>query len=222
MDTDHAAFAELEFETDDASYPSVRLSRALNCRLELLEFMRTDDGPVSFVRLFDNSADDLADRAAGLDAGVDGLAVVGDEVIARFSPSESVVETLARHGVLTQSAATGDGVARVTAVLSGSTDPRRVVEAVRDAHPSVSLVGKRHRDVVAPLATQAGARSLFDDLLTDRQWEAVRLAYERGYFDEPRACSQTELADAMGISQKTFSQHLGAAQRKLLGVVFDQ
>lgn len=222
MDTDRAAFAELDFETDDASYPAVRLSRALDCRVELLEFLRTDDGPVSFVRLCDSSAEDLAERAAALDDDVDDLAVIGDEVVARFSPSESIVETLARHGVLTQSATTGDGVARVTAVVSGSMDPRRVVEAVRDAHPSVSLVGKRHRDVVASFVTQAGARSLFDDLLTDRQWEAVRLAYERGYFAEPQACSQTDLADAMGISQKTFSQHLRAAQRKLLGVVFDQ
>lgn len=222
MDTDHAAFAELDFETDDASYPSVRLSRALDCRVELLEFLQTDDGPVSFVRLFDSSPEELADRAADLDDGVDDLAVIGDEVVARFSPSESIVETLARHGVLTQSATTGDGVARVTAVLPGSADPRRVVEAVRDAHPSVSFVGKRHRDVVVPFVTQAGARSLFDDLLTDRQWEAVRLAYERGYFAEPQACSQTDLADAMDISQKTFSQHLRAAQRKLLGVVFER
>lgn len=217
------AFAELEFEVDDASYPAVRLSRTLDCPLELLDSLRTTDGLVEFVRLADAAADELAERAAAasLDGDVDALQTVGDEVVAEFSPAESVVGTLTRLGVLTQTATTSDGVARITAVVPTDADFQRIVERVQDAHPSAAFVGKRRCDVVAPFVTEAGVQSLVADALTDRQWEAAYLAYERGYFDEPRRCSQAELAAAMDISQKTFSQHLHAAIWKVFDVVFE-
>ena len=64
-------------------------------------------------------------------------------------------------------------------------------------------------------------RSLEDEL-TERQWEALRLAYEGGYFERPREATQSGVATEMGISQETVSQHLRAAQRRLLQVVFDE
>lgn len=222
MADEPTAFTELEFAVDDATYPAVRLSRTLDCRLELLDSLQTDDGLTVFVRLANVAADELAERAAvaSLD-DVDVLHTVGDEVVAEFSPAESVVETLTRLGVLTQTATTSDGVAHVTAVVPAETDLQRVVGRVQDAHPSAAFVGKRSCDVVAPFVTESGVRSLVADALTDRQWEAAYLAYERGYFDEPRRCSQAELAAAMDISQKTFSQHLHAAIWKVFDVVFE-
>jgi predicted DNA binding protein len=223
MADEPVAFAELEFEVEDTAYPAVRVSRTLDCRLELLDSLRTDDGLVAFVRLAGGTADELAERvaAASLDGEIDALQVVGDEVVAEFSPTESVVGTLSRLGVLTQTATTTDDAARITAVVPIDADLQRVVERVQDAHPSAAFVGKRSCDIVAPFVTESGVRSLVADALTDRQWEAAYLAYERGYFDEPRRCSQAELAAAMDISQKTFSQHLHAAIWKVFDVVFE-
>ncbi|MCD2202479.1 helix-turn-helix domain-containing protein [Halobacterium sp. KA-6] len=223
MADEPAAFAELEFEVEDTAYPAVRVSRTLDCRLELLDSLWTDDGLVMFVRLADGAGDELAERAtaATLDGEIDALQTVGDEVIAEFSPPESVVGTLARLGVLTQTATTTDDAARISAVVPADADLQRVVDRVQDAHPSAAFVGKRSCDIVAPFVTESGVRSLVADALTDRQWEAAYLAYERGYFDEPRRCSQAELAAAMDISQKTFSQHLHAAIWKVFDVVFE-
>ncbi len=224
MADEPTAFAELEFAVDDASYPAVRLSRTLDCRLELLDSLWTADGFVAFVRLVDDAANELAERmaSASLDGDIDALQTVGDEVVAAFSPDESVAETLTRLGVLTQTATISDGVARITAVVPADADLQHVVERVQDAHPSAAFVGKRSCDIVAPFVTETGVRSLVADALTDRQWEAAYLAYERGYFDQPRRTSQAELATAMGISQKTFSQHLHAAIWKVFDVVFER
>jgi len=53
--------------------------------------------------------------------------------------------------------------------------------------------------------------------LTDRQREVVETAYEMGYFEYPRESNATEVAAALDIRPSTFTEHLTAAQGKLLG-----
>lgn len=57
--------------------------------------------------------------------------------------------------------------------------------------------------------------------LTDRQLEVLRTAYREGYFERPKGANATELAESMGISRSTFTEHLVNAQRKLFADVFD-
>jgi predicted DNA binding protein len=52
--------------------------------------------------------------------------------------------------------------------------------------------------------------------LTDRQLEVLTTAYEMGYFQRPKGANATEVADRLGIAQSTFTEHLVAAQRKIL------
>jgi hypothetical protein len=52
--------------------------------------------------------------------------------------------------------------------------------------------------------------------LTDRQLEALRTAHELGYFERPRQANASEVAAELDITQSTFTEHLVAAQRKLL------
>lgn len=52
--------------------------------------------------------------------------------------------------------------------------------------------------------------------LTDPQREALELAFERGYFDSPRATSLEDLADELGISQQALSSRLRRAHRRLI------
>jgi Predicted DNA binding protein len=47
--------------------------------------------------------------------------------------------------------------------------------------------------------------------LSEKQREAVRLAYQRGYFEVPRKCTKQELADELSISDSAFSQRLRRA-----------
>jgi len=59
------------------------------------------------------------------------------------------------------------------------------------------------------------------DALTDRQREVLETAHEMGYFDHPKRANAGEVADALDINATTFTEHLSAAQRKLLGAVLD-
>ena len=57
--------------------------------------------------------------------------------------------------------------------------------------------------------------------LTDRQLEVLETAYEMGYFERPKRANATEVADRLDIAQSTVTEHLMAAQRKLLEDVLD-
>lgn len=55
-----------------------------------------------------------------------------------------------------------------------------------------------------------------DGDLTDDQREALSLAYERGYFDEPRGVAIEDLAADVGISRQAFSGRLRRGTRTLV------
>ena len=57
--------------------------------------------------------------------------------------------------------------------------------------------------------------------LTDRQHEVLTTAHRMGYFERPKEANATEVAAELGIAQSTFTEHLMAAQRKLLPYILD-
>jgi predicted DNA binding protein len=54
------------------------------------------------------------------------------------------------------------------------------------------------------------------DGLTDRQHEALRIAYERGYFDIPRRASLEDVAAELDVSPSSVSERLRRAQTRLI------
>ncbi|MFC4543904.1 helix-turn-helix domain-containing protein [Halosolutus amylolyticus] len=57
--------------------------------------------------------------------------------------------------------------------------------------------------------------------LTNRQLEVLETAHEMGYFDHPKRANAGEVASELGITGTTFTEHLSAAQRKLLDAILD-
>jgi predicted DNA binding protein len=57
--------------------------------------------------------------------------------------------------------------------------------------------------------------------LTDRQQEILETAYEEGYFEHPRETNASELAETLGISLSTFTEHLTTAQSKVFTALVD-
>lgn len=53
-------------------------------------------------------------------------------------------------------------------------------------------------------------------LLTDEQYELLETAIDRGYYDTPRTCTLTELADAVGLAKSTTSEKLHRAEGKVI------
>jgi hypothetical protein len=66
------------------------------------------------------------------------------------------------------------------------------------------------------LSDYRGSRDVLDSL-TDRQHEVVRIAYEMGYYEVPRAVSITAVAAELELDPSTVSEHLQRAERNLLG-----
>jgi predicted DNA binding protein len=62
--------------------------------------------------------------------------------------------------------------------------------------------------------------SIISDKLTDRQYEILERAYHAGYFGYPRGNSAEEIATELGISNPTFSQHIRAAESKIMEQIF--
>ncbi|WP_255193315.1 helix-turn-helix domain-containing protein [Natronobeatus ordinarius] len=56
---------------------------------------------------------------------------------------------------------------------------------------------------------------LFDGL-TGRQLEALRIALDAGYYDQPRGASVAELAEETTVARATFEEHLRKAENKLV------
>lgn len=58
------------------------------------------------------------------------------------------------------------------------------------------------------------SRSKYD--LTDTQLEALRHAYERGYFDSPRTATLEDIATELGISRQALSSRLRRGHKHLI------
>lgn len=96
---------------------------------------------------------------------------------------------------------------------------RGAVSALRDSYGDVDvqrLVSSRDSD---------GSEDLvFVDrgVLTERQREVLETAHTMGYFDHPKGANAGEVADALGITTSTFTEHLAAAQSKLLESILQE
>lgn len=55
--------------------------------------------------------------------------------------------------------------------------------------------------------------------LTERQREAVSLAYERGYFDVPKQVTLSELAEELNITPQTLSRHIRISVQKIIETI---
>ena len=62
--------------------------------------------------------------------------------------------------------------------------------------------------------TDGGGQTNFG--LTDRQHDALKMAYERGYFDDPRGATLQELAATTGISSTALGRRLRRAMKRLV------
>lgn len=75
---------------------------------------------------------------------------------------------------------------------------------------------QQHVDFHLRRLTRLEAPAPPGDGLTDRQREALRTAYDMGYFDIPRRTSLEELASKLDISASSVSERLRRAQTQLI------
>jgi len=112
----------------------------------------------------------------------------------------------------------GGKVVRVITIDSGN-----LTRFYRDIQDSfrVNVRSKREVNTVSQDRPMLAVDSMVPDI-SDRQREAVIMAWEDGYYDIPRETTTTELAERMGIGRRTFEEHLRIAENKLLGTLVER
>lgn len=127
-------------------------------------------------------------------------------------------ECLGTHGCPVHRYDAADGDLTLVFHAADFEQLQAVMADLRARHPSVDV----QRLLQPPLEGTPDEQVFVNrGKLTDRQFEVLRTAYERGYFERPKRANATTIAEELGISQSTFTEHLVTAQRKLLGDVLD-
>jgi predicted DNA binding protein len=216
---------ELELQVTDSECFFVSASAAASCRVSLEHLVhRSDDtrleffavkgvDPAQVVEMAADSPDIVEARVVedALDGGVVEFVVSGP----------CVTRTLADEGAVTQRVTASEGTGRVVADVPPHADVRAVVETFQSRHPGSELLASRQAPPAVPARTDVGLREALAGGLTGRQLEVFRTAYAEGYFEWPRKSTAEECAEALGISQPTFSQHMRAVQRTVSEHLFE-
>lgn len=214
---------EVEFSVTDADYPFVRASRDGRCRFDLVEMVPRKGEYAEFFRVAaadpERVLNETGDRE-GVDARL--LATQEGSAVVEFVVSGNCpAVTLAELGALPRTVTGVDGEGRIVAEVPPRHDAARVAQAFVDEHPEATVTAKHEKEQGTPIFGLPEFRQVVDERLTDRQREVLEAAFEAGYYEWPRECTGAEVAEELGISSATFSQHVHTAERKLLTLVFE-
>lgn len=214
---------ELTLRTTAVQSPLVVLARESDT---VIEFDGLVPGAQAGTTVFFTATD--ADPERVLQAGRGSLAVeaidhvvdtdVGGLFKARLSDAPIASHLLDRGATIGSLTADGEGVTAVVE-LADSTDVREFLDDLERAIPGIELLARRSR--LHSLERERRLRSAFEERLTQRQRDILRLAYRSGFFESPRRRTGQQLSDAVELSQSTFNYHLRRAERTLFGAVFD-
>lgn len=182
------------------------------------------DGPVSRARTsvarsgVDGSATEfLVEGGVPEDAAVEPVFSYGNADVVRIQHDDEgdpcPCEVLGDHGCPVHRYVADDGVITLVFHAVDMPELQAVTSDLVAHHPSADVTKLRRK----PVDERPTDRVFVDrGKLTPRQLEVLRVAQERGYFERPRRANASALAAELGISQSTFTEHLTAAQRKLL------
>lgn len=127
---------------------------------------------------------------------------------------------IAEYGASIRMVRAEPGRARIRSRFPASASPRDALAVVRGTLPGAELVAKRVVDVSDRSVTTT--RQAIGERLTEKQLAVLRASLHAGYYDSPRGTTAQELAASLDIAPSTLHQHLQAAQRKVLEMVFDE
>ena len=206
----------VEFTISDREIPLVALSRALSdsTTLEVTTVIpRNEIEVLCVVTTPDSSKESLLDAASTVDAirSID-VYETGNPLRCGVVIEKPIPElTVAEHGGHFERTSIVDDQANILIHLGENTSAKRIEAGLGDAYGNVSMTM-----VQTDPSEETSERSGNHTPLTDRQQQVLELAFQIGYFERPRGKNAEEIATMLDISRSTFTQHLRAAQRKIL------
>lgn len=135
------------------------------------------------------------------------------EVLVEQDGGTQITEAFTSRGFVFEPVHGRDGVEHWTLVTNH--DRKRVQEILE------TIREEKNAEIAVKTITAAGSgakpSALALGVLSRRQREVFETARERGYYDWPKGCSASELADELGIATSTLHEHLHKVEAKLLG-----
>ena len=163
----------------------------------------------------------IADADLPRPEGVEVVFDYGDKAAYRFEApcvDDSPFAVLDRHGVPVSETTIRDGRLLVTFHASDLPTLRSVLDGFQESCPDMQVL-RLLQSSSTPEESDLVTVDRSD--LTERQREVLTAAYEAGYFEHPKGANAGEVAASLGIDRSTFSEHVAAAQRKLLSTLLD-
>ncbi|WP_436923213.1 bacterio-opsin activator domain-containing protein [Halosimplex amylolyticum] len=216
------AALEIEFAVTGVAEELTALTADGQAVVDVETVVRSDRGVVAYGRADGVSGDafreavertEVVDEFRFLSSDGDEL---GFELVTDIATS--LVTAVATHGGQVSSATIADGELRFVVGFPRGRDKRQLVELVEEHCPGA--VPRAQRTVQRDDDAVDTAASVIEDRLTEKQRSAVETAVFAGFFDWPRTSTGEEVADRLGVSPATFTQHLRAAERKLFEALF--
>ena len=213
---------EMRLASRDPELLFSRLSAEADCRVESTGTLYQSDGTLQlYLRAETDDAEAIETILLDDPSITEATHVVSHDGTSLFdvTVTESVVETLAELGAVTNHLEGEDGMTRLTIELPHETEARDIYDVLADRYEDLELAGYHEHD--RPVQTRQEFRAALRDRFTDRQETALRSAYLGGFFEWPRDVDGDDLAGSMEITRPTYHQHLRAAERKVFEELFD-
>lgn len=212
---------ELELRIDDPDGLLSVIAESIGTPIECLESTPLSDGSTKILfSASDVSAETVLARTAGLVAVDSVTHVAGNDghVFSAVVTGEMVGSVLASSGGIPEEILADSSSLDVTVNLPDTVDVRTFVDRIERRYPDVQLVSRRERDQSS--LTRVGFLDELATVLTDRQMDVLRTAYENDFFQSPRGATGQDVADELDVSQPTVSHHLRTGQGKLFSLLF--
>jgi len=183
-----------------------------DAQFEILTVFPKDDGGVALAEITANAVDEVVGEMEGFGevTNTDYLQRTDETALVQFETSNPVLLLPVRNA--------GTPLELPFAVVDGIVSWE--VTAPRDR---LSSLGDQLRQFGIDFEVLAVRQEMeTEQLLTPKQHRLVQTAVEQGYYDTPRECTLTELADEADIAKSTCSETLHRAEEKVVKEFVDE
>lgn len=213
---------EMTVAVEDDADPVVAVTVGCDARIDVVGIVpKNGEGNHAFLEVTGGDIEAIRDRLAAAD--VDVRIVEGDGesgfIDVALDQATSLAPIAERDTQLLRGTV-ANGTATYELLVPTAAEGRTLIDRLSAVFDGTDLRAKRERD--HPFDTMDGMTPEDLESLTDRQREALEVAYRAGYFEWPRDANAEEVAESMDITSPTLHSHLRKAQRTLFEDLFDR
>jgi len=135
----------------------------------------------------------------------------GPQFLTKEVTSRCVCRTFRNHSCVSEIECVQNGELVFSVTIHGRDELRAIITDLRDTGATVRL-----QRLVDLSTDDCDGSQLTNAPVTDKQREAIRTAYELGYYETPRQADLGAVANELDISKSAASQRLNAVASKLV------